>query len=134
MATNRGSAIPYVPGPAPTIGDQANAIRATWDELWRISGGFTNLQFRMRGGMRKTSAQALGTLNTTWRTIAPYDIDLFVPPVQVVLDKTAGTFMMLKAAAVVSMLGLQATLTADNNSGRTVRVRLFNVKIGRAHV
>lgn len=127
MANNRGQPIPYVPAPAPTTGDQLNAIRATWDEFWRISGGFTNLYQRLRGGMRKNTTLALGTLNTTWRAVTGFNIDLFVPPILVVLDKTAGTLMLLKSASIVFDVGLQATFTSDNNSGRTVRVRLFNV-------
>ena len=80
-----------------------------------------------RVGIRKTTAQSLGSLGTTWVTIANYDTPVFVTPIGGSFSLANGSISVTTADDYIYTTTVEFACTSDNNSSRKIELRFFNL-------
>ena len=97
-----------------------------YDTVWADPANGIANPAPLSGGIRKTTSQTLGTLNATWQTISNYQSNVFTTPIAVTSNLANGSLAPGLAVAATMIVNLEATLTADNNTGRVIDLRLWN--------
>lgn len=81
----------------------------------------------VRGGIGITSMQPIGVLDTAWVPIKPYQIQTITPASLVTVDLNEGTIKIEVTTTGILSASINGVVDFDNNNGRTINVRLFNV-------
>ena len=85
------------------------------------------LESKAHGGMRKTTVQNIGNLAATFVPITNYQTYSYSTDVGIVDTLATGQMYIEKAGNYNIGINLECSFTADNNSNRNFRVRLYNV-------
>ena len=80
-----------------------------------------------RAGMRKTVAQNLGTLTTTWVSIDGYSNQIYASAIGAGYSLTTGAISVNVPDDYIYLANIEFACTVDNNSSRQIEVRLFNL-------
>ena len=80
-----------------------------------------------RAGMRKTVAQNLGTLTTTWVNIDGYSNQIYASAIGAGYSLTTGAISVNVPDDYIYLANIEFACTVDNNSSRQIEVRLFNL-------
>ena len=83
-------------------------------------------------GMRKTIDQVIGSLAAAYVPITNYQGEVYTDPFGVSWNLANGTLAMERVGNYTLSIGLDCTFTADNNSSRSTKLRLFNVTTNQA--
>ena len=78
-----------------------------------------------RAGMRKTVAQNLGTLTTTWVSIDGYSNQIYTSAIGAGYSLTTGAISVNVSNDYIYLANIEFACTADNNSSRQIEVRLL---------
>lgn len=79
-----------------------------------------------RGGMNKTINQVIGNLNASYAEISNYQSQTLDKPYGVSSNLPIGSLTVLKPGNYTISIAINCTFNADNVSGRTFNVQVFN--------